>query len=174
VRTAGDPLALAEPVRRMLQSVHIDIPALQPRTLAEHIAGATFVQRTGASVLASFGAAALVLSLIGLYGALAIAIAQRRRELGIRLTLGAPRSSIVWLVLRQGLLIASIGVAAGIPLALALGGVLRSRFESLGALSTSGLLAGAAIVATAAALAALTPALRALAVDPIEVMRAET
>jgi ABC-type antimicrobial peptide transport system permease subunit len=76
-------------------------------------------------------------------------------------------------VLRQGLLVAGVGVLAGIPLAIALGRVLRSHFDSVGALQPGGLAAAAAIVATAAAIAALTPARRALAVDPMEVLRAD-
>src|SRR6185437_2807383 len=174
VRTVGDPLALAEPVRRVLQSVHIDIPSLQPRTLAEHISGATFVQRTGASVLTGFGIAALALSLVGLYGTLATAISQRRRELGVRLTLGATRASIVWLVLRQGLVIAAVGVSLGIPTAWVFARILHRSFDSISGLNGAGLAAGAVIVFAAATLAALTPARRALTVDPMEAMRAET
>jgi hypothetical protein len=173
VRTAGKPLTVAEPVRRVLRLVHVDLLALQPRSLADHIGGATFVERTGASVLSGFGAAALGLSIIGLYGALAIAVAQRRRELGIRVTLGASRRSMVWLVVRHGLVIAAAGLATGFPLSIVAASALRARFSSLGALNPLAIVAASAVIALASTLAALTPARRALSVDPIDVLRSD-
>lgn len=173
VRTSGPPLALIEPVRRVLRATNVDFPALQPRTLSDHIAGATFVQRTGASVLSSFGLAALGLAIMGLYGALAIAVSQRRRELGIRLTLGAPRGAIAWLVLRHGMRIAAAGLLIGVPLAIALSRLLRGAFDNAGTFNPLALAALSAAMVLAAAVAALVPARRAISVDPIEVLRGD-
>src|SRR5258705_6420196 len=100
VRTSGDPRALAEPVHAALQSVHPDLQALQPRTLAEHIAAATFVQRVGAAVLGAFGCAALALAAIGIYGALAVVVASTGRELALRVALGARPRDVAWRVMR--------------------------------------------------------------------------
>jgi hypothetical protein len=170
-RTPGNPLTLAEPVRRVLQAVEVDLPALQPRTLAEHIAGATFVQRTGAAVLSGFGAAALALSLVGLYGALAVTVALRRRELGIRMTLGAPARSIAWLVLRHGYSIALSGLAVGVPLAFIVSRALRGHFDTLGDVHASSVALAILLIAVCATTATLWPARRAAMVDPNDSLR---
>ena len=164
---------MVEPVRRVLQTVNVDVPALQPRTLSDHVAGATFVQRTGASVLSGFGFAALGLAIMGLYGALAISVTQRRRELGIRLTLGARRASIVWLVVRHAILIGGGGVLAGAPLALLVSRVLRGEFAATGDFSPLSLGALCALMVLASIAAALVPARRAVSVNPIEVLRSD-
>jgi ABC-type antimicrobial peptide transport system permease subunit len=164
-------MALAEPVRRVLRGVNVDLPALQPRSLSGHIAGATFVERTGASVLSSFGAAALALAIMGLYGALALAISQRRRELGIRLTLGAPPASIARLVVTHAIQITGAGLVVGIPLAIVVMRILRGEVAITGRLDAFAMAAICGILIMAAIVAAVVPTRRALTLDPIDVLR---
>ncbi|HKG92893.1 MAG TPA: ADOP family duplicated permease [Gemmatimonadaceae bacterium] len=173
VRMAGDPLALAEPVRAALRRVHGDLPALQPRSLAEHIAAATFVQRVGASVLGAFGLAALALAALGVYGALAFAVAAGRRELAIRLALGATAGTIAWRVLRLAAVVAASGLAAGAVLAAMVGRLLRGALATVGPADPSGLAAAAGLLVATVALAACVPARRALRADPAAVLRGE-
>lgn len=173
VRTNGDPIALAEPVRRALLAVNADLPALQPRTLAEHIAASTFVPRTGALVVGAFALVALALSVVGLYGALAFGVALRAREFAIRLALGARRSNVVWVVARHALTVASAGLGAGAALAFAGGRLLRAQVASVRAPDPM-LAAGAVLVlGGVVVLAAWIPARRAVALDPAVALRGE-
>jgi putative ABC transport system permease protein len=173
IRTGGDPHRLAEPVRRALLSVHPDLPALQARTLAEHISAATFTQRTGASVLGAFALVALLLSVVGLYGALAFTVVLRARELAIRLALGAGGSTVVWVVARHALAIAGAGLLLGGALSLIGGRLLRSQVASVGAGDPWTYVGAAALLMVAAALSAWIPARRATRLDPAVVLRGE-
>jgi predicted permease len=173
VRTSGDPIATAELVRRSLIAVNVDLPALQMRTLAEHIAAATFTQRTGATVLGAFAALALLLSAVGLYGALAFGVALRSRELAIRMALGAARRGVVWIVARHALVIAAAGLVIGIALSVPGGRLLRSQISSVGAGDPMAFLVAALVLLVAAALAAWIPASRAARVDPAAALRGE-
>jgi len=171
VRTAGDPRALIEPVRGELRRVHVDLPALQPRTLAEHIAASTFVQRTGAAVLGAFGTAALLLSVIGVYGALAAAVAARRRELGIRLALGASVGSVGWTMVRYAARVAAWGVGVGSVLAFAAASLLRNQIAFVSPTDPVSFTGAAALLAAGIAAAAAIPTWRAVRVDPALVLR---
>lgn len=173
VRTTGDPIASAEQVRRALIGVNVDLPSLQPRTLAEHIAASTFTQRTGAAVLGAFAALALLLSAVGLYGALAFGVALRSRELAIRLALGAERRGVVWIVGRHALAIALGGLVLGAVLSVPGGRLLRSQIASVGASDPLAFLAAALVLLVAAALSAWIPANRAARVDPAAALRGE-
>jgi putative ABC transport system permease protein len=173
VRTAGDPLLLADPVRRALVSVHVDLAALQPRTLAQHTAASTFTQRTGASVLGGFALCGLLLAIVGLYGVLAFAVTLRARELAIRLALGARRAGVVWVVGRHALTIAGIGVVVGGALSLAGSRMLRSQVAGTGAADPAAFAAAAVVLVLVAAAAAWIPARRATRLDPAVVLRGE-
>jgi hypothetical protein len=173
VRTAGAPKAILEAVRRTLLSIHVDIPTLQPRTLAEHISSATFTQRTGASVLGAFAVVALVLSVIGLYGALAFSVALRSRELAIRTALGAGRTNVAWMVARQALVIAGGGIVGGSILSVFGGNLLRAQVRGVSAGSVVSYVLAALALIAAALISAWIPARRALRVDPAVALRDE-
>ena len=171
LRTVGNPRSLVEPVRSLIQSINVDLPALQVRTLAEHIAGSTFVQRTGAVVLGAFAAAALLLAMVGLYGTLSSSVARRSREIAIRVALGAGWSSAVSTVIREALTAAGFGIVIGGPVALALTRLVQSRVSLPGAQPLILLGAGAALLGLSALAAAYSPARRALRVDPARALR---
>jgi hypothetical protein len=173
VRSAGNVRTLAEPVRRALASINVDLPALQPRSLAEHTSASTFVPRTGTIVVGMFAALALLLSVVGLYAALAFSVALRRREMAIRLALGARRREIIWGVGRQALTIAATGIVLGIGLSLIGGRLLRSEVASVapGDWMTAAL--AAAVLLVAAAVGTLAPTRQAVRVDPAAVLRGD-
>jgi predicted permease len=170
-RTSSDPRSLIESVRRVLRDVHVDLAALQPRTLADHVAASTFVPRVGAGVLSAFGALALVLSIVGLYGAISSSVALRSREIGIRLALGADARSILWPVLRGALAIAAAGAGVGVLLSVIAGRVVRAHFPGVSALDPASFAFAFAALVAAALLAVWRPAVRAIGIDPIVALR---
>jgi predicted permease len=173
VRAAGDPHALAEPVRRVLASVNVDLPAAQARTLAEHISASTFVPRTGAMVVGAFALMALLLSVVGLYGALAFSVALRSREIALRLALGAQQSAMAGSVIWQALAIAGAGIAAGGALALVGGSLVRAKIPQVATGDPMVAAATALVLLIVTALASWIPARHAMRVDPATALRAD-
>jgi putative ABC transport system permease protein len=173
LRAALDPRSLVEPVRRALQAVNVDLPALQPRTLADHISASTFVPRTGTIVVGAFASLSLVLSVVGLYGVLAFSVALRAREMAIRVALGARRRSIAWSVAARALAIIGGGVAAGGVLAILCGELLRAKISSIAAPDPVMGLVVALVLVAAAAVATWVPARQATRVDPASVLRGD-
>src|SRR5258708_21439273 len=154
VRTAGDPRQFTESVRKTLQMVNVDLPSLQPRTLVQHIAAATFTQRTGAQVLGIFAVLAVILSIIGLYGALAFTVVLRQRELAIPSAMGARNGAMIWTVARQAPSIAAWGVGVCGALSLVPGKLLRSQGSGVAAGDPLLYVAAAGVLLTADPLSA--------------------
>lgn len=173
VRSTIDPRTLVGHVRAELTSLHVDLPALQARTLAEHMAASTFVPRTGALVIGLFAAVALALSVVGLYGALTFSVARRRRETAIRIALGAAGRSIAWSITRQALVIAGAGLAGGGGLILICAPIVRARVPGVAPGDPLVVMAAALLLAAVSAVAVWVPARRALAVDPAVALRTE-
>lgn len=171
--TSGDPSSLAPAVRR---AVH-DTDAAQPvyllrsfdRLLRDNTFGIAFV----ASILAALGAVALFLSLLGVYSVMACVVAERTREFGVRLALGARRASLLWLVLRSGLLIAAASLLLGLPAAFAVLHLLRGFIFGVSPYDLSVFAGVPALLAAALAAACLLPAWRATRTDPITALRYE-
>ena len=173
VRTAGDPRALTGPVRQAFQDVSADLPFLDVRTLAEHIQAAAFVQTIGATMLAAFGAMALLLAAIGIFGVLSYYVGQRTREIGLRVALGAGRREVVGMVVGRAIRLIALGLAGGLVLALGAGQLLRSQLVGVGPRDPLTYLAIAALLALVGLAAAWLPARRAARVDPMEALRYE-
>jgi putative ABC transport system permease protein len=173
VRSAADPTSLREEVRKTLQSIDSAIPPPKMRTMEEIVDESVAQRRFQMRVAAAFGISALLLAALGIYGVVAYGIALRRRELGIRMALGA-RSQQVWrMVVWQGLRPVTFGLVAGMLAALAAGRLVRSLLFGIGA--TDGLTLGAvaAGLACVAALACLLPARYAARIDTRRVLRDE-
>jgi ABC-type antimicrobial peptide transport system permease subunit len=110
---------------------------------------------------------------MGLYGVMAYNVARRRREIGIRMALGALQRNVVWLVMREVLILIGVGVAAGVPLALILSGLIRSQLYGLAPHDPATLIASTLLLVVVAGLAGFVPALRASRVDPTNALRYE-
>jgi ABC-type antimicrobial peptide transport system permease subunit len=143
------------------------------QTMDAQIADNLSVERLIALLAVSFGVLAILLSAIGLYGVLAYATAQRTREIGIRMALGAQRSSVMRLVLAGVLWLAGISIAVSLPVSLLLARLLRSELYGVSISDPLTLLIGTLLVCAVASLAALIPARRAAFVDPMKALRSE-
>jgi putative ABC transport system permease protein len=173
LRSTVEPLSLVAAVRQTVQQLDANVPLFEIKTMAQRLNESIWPQRTMSTLVTIFGLLALLLAVIGLYGVLSYTVTQRTRELGIRLALGAQRSDILKLILRQGMLLVSIGVGLGLLLALALTRVLTGFLAGLGATDplTFGLVAVMLLVV--AMLACYLPARRAMKTDPIIALRCE-
>jgi putative ABC transport system permease protein len=174
VRTAlPDPMALAPAVREVLRELDPDVPAFQVQTLEQAVSRSLWRQRLQGEVLGTFAALALLLAAVGIYGVISYAVAQRTRELGVRMALGATRGQLLGLVLGQGLRLAVAGVAIGIVAALALSRVVASLLYGVSATDLATFAGVPVALALIAMLATLVPARRATRVDPVVAMRTE-
>jgi ABC-type antimicrobial peptide transport system permease subunit len=173
IRTAGNPKALIEAARREFASTNTNLPFLDPRSMEEQMIPSTMAQRIGSRTLAVFGALALFLAGIGLYGVMSYTVAQRRREIGIRVAIGANVANVTRLILGQGLRVAGIGIAFGAVLALMAGQGLRALLLGVSPSDPVTFAVLGLILGVVAVVASLIPARRAARVDPVEVLRSE-
>lgn len=171
-RTAGGPGALAEPVREALSRLDPDIPVtVRPMSA---VVGENLLQWSiGSGFLSAFGAGALLLATLGIYGLISYSVSQRQRELGVRIAMGATHAEIGRLVVRDGLRVTAVGLAVGLAGALALGRVASTALFGVGPFDP--LTVGSVLIlfVGVAALASVVPARRAARTDPIAVLRAE-
>ncbi len=170
---AGDPLALTASVRREVNTLDPDIPIADVSTMERNISASLAPRRLTMTLLGIFGALALTLASVGLYGVMALSVTQRTRELGIRLALGAARSHVFALVLRQGMLLVGVGLGLGLLGALGAGRALQTLLFGVGALDAAALATAMGGLAFVALLACCLPARRATRVDPIVALRDE-
>ncbi|HEX6964159.1 MAG TPA: FtsX-like permease family protein, partial [Gemmatimonadaceae bacterium] len=168
-----DPMALAPAVREVLKELDPDVPAFQLQTLEQAVSRSLWRQRLQGQVLGTFATLALLLAAVGIYGVISYAVAQRTRELGVRMALGATRRQVLGLVLGQGLRLAAAGVAIGIVAALALSRVVASLLYGVSATDLATFAGVPVALALIAMLATLVPARRATRVDPVVAMRTE-
>ena len=171
--TPGAETSVASPIRRLVQEVDARLPVLREQTMEEQTATSLFPQRVALYVSGGLGTVALLLALLGIYGVTAFSVSQRTREIGVRVALGAQRSHVVGLVLRQGVVLAVVGVVVG---SLAAVGATRLIASLLYGVPPTDVVAfgGAAIaLGLAAVVASWVPARRAAKVDPIVALRNE-
>ena len=173
MRMRGDPSAGAPILRAAVRALDegAAVGAMMP--LSSQMSAATAQPRFAASVLATFALLALVLAAVGLYGMLTHAVAQRRRELGVRVALGASRRSVLGLVLRAGLMPAALGAVVGIVVAAGLARLMSGLLFGVTPLDTVAYVAAPCVLMPIAAAACLAPAWRAAATDPAVVLRGD-
>ena len=171
VRTAGDPTLLLPKVREEVAAVERELPPYQIRTLKEHVDLQMQGDMIMPKLLALFGAIALVLAIIGVYGVMAYSVSQRTQELGIRRALGAEGGDILRLVVRQGALLAGLGAVIGLGLAFAATRGLSSFLFGVSAFDPVVFSGVTAALIGSAVIARLVPARRATRVDPLVALR---
>ena len=173
LRTSSDPARYVNQARRAVQSIDPDQPIANVRTMEELIAQSVGQRRLSMLLLSVFSGIALVLASIGIYGLMSYSVAQRSRELGVRIALGAARSDVLRLVLRQGMRMALTGIAVGVGAAFALTRVIASQLYGVKPTDPATFGGVAVLLALTALAANLIPALRATRVDPAVVLRDE-
>jgi putative ABC transport system permease protein len=173
LRTSAAPAALTPAVRDAIWQVDKDQPVGAVRTMDQQLSNSLTRRRFSVSLLTAFGLVAVSLAAIGLYGVLAFIVAQRRREIGVRMALGAQPRDVIADVMGQGLRLAGIGVAIGLALALAGTRILDSLLFATSPTDTVTFVAVATLLVVIAAAASLVPALRASRVDPLMALRDE-
>jgi predicted permease len=173
VRTKSDPANVLADIERVARSVDKDVPIYHPETMAAHTADSLWQQRTAATWIGAFSIMALLLAAVGLYGVIAQSVAQRTRELGIRMALGAAPASVSRLVLREGMTLAVTGTALGVPAALAAVRGMRRMVEGIGGTDAAILAMVGVLLGVVTLAACWIPARRAARVDPLVALRYE-
>jgi putative ABC transport system permease protein len=173
LRTTAAPATLAASVRQAIWQVDKDQPVGAVRTMDEQLSRSLSRRRFSVTLLTAFGAIAVLLAAIGLYGVLAFIVAQRRREIGVRMALGAQPRDVVADVLGQGLRLALLGVGVGIGLALAATRLINSLLFGTSPTDVATFAGVATLLIVVAIAASLVPALRASRVDPLAALRDE-
>jgi putative ABC transport system permease protein len=173
LRTASDPMQLAASVREVIRSVERERPILAMRTMKQRIDNCFLPQRFQTTLASIFSAIGLVLATVGIYGVISFSVAQRVREFGIRMALGARGSDILAGVLRQGLRLVAVGVVIGLLGACALTRVLASFLYHVSPTDPVTFLCVSLLLAGIALLACYIPARRAARIDPMQALRYE-
>jgi predicted permease len=176
VKTAGDPSPMVAEVRNAIRGIDPALPVYDARTLNEHMQVAVFAQRMAANLLGAMGVLALLLAAIGLYGVMAYAVSQRTQELGVRLALGASPSSLLGMIVGQGMTLTLLGLVIGLAVALgAFGsiGAVRTLLPGISPLDPVTFVSVPVILGLIALLACWVPGYRAGKVDPLVALRVE-
>ncbi len=173
IKVRGAPEQAIPTIRRLVRQDDPRLPILWLRTLDDQVNRSLSTERLLAALSGSFGALALLLSLVGLYGVMSFVVTRRTREIGIRLALGATRVSALRLVLRDAVTMIAAGVALALPCVAALGKLVQSQLFGVTATDPATIAAAALLLATAALAAAFIPAWRASNVSPTDALRLE-
>jgi putative ABC transport system permease protein len=173
VRTAGDPAALIPAVRRAVKEIDPAQPVADVATMEQRVASAVAPARLNSILVAVFSAVALVLAGVGIYGVVSYTVAQRTREIGIRMALGAKSGDVLRLVIRRGMAPALAGVLVGLVGAVYLAHLARGLLYGVGATDPVSLIGAALVLTVIAAAACLVPGLRAARVAPVVALAEE-
>jgi predicted permease len=171
IRTATDPVSLISAVRAQVAQLDKNLPLYEVRTMDDVFSRSAAQQRFQALLVSGFAVISLLLSAIGLYGLLSYLVAQRTLEIGVRMALGAPRQSVLAMVLRRGMALAAIGVAIGIVASVALTNFLKGMLFGIRPLDALTFVVVSAVLLLVSLLASSGPAYRAALLDPVKTLR---
>jgi predicted permease len=173
VRAEGSAESLIPHMTAAVRAIRPEMPLVNTRTLDDHLGNSLSRQRTTMTLVAALGGLALLVAAVGLYGLLAYAVATRRREIGIRNALGAQASTLLGMILGQGIRLVIVGMVLGSIAALALGQLLSAIVVGVGVADPVAFGATASLLFVVALIASYLPARRAMRVDPVSALRAE-
>ncbi len=173
VRAAGDPSQIAQEVRQALREIAPGLPITRVTTAQERVSANAGNEEMMAEIIGFFGGAAVLLAALGLYGLISYAVARRTNEIGIRMALGAKTHQVLWMVLKETLLLVGAGTAVGVPLALGAARFVRSQLFGVEPYDPLTIAFAVLLLTTVAAIAGYLPALRAARVDPMVALRHE-
>jgi predicted permease len=173
LRTAGNPLALADTVRKLAHDAAPNVPVTNVMTQTQRIDVTITPERTFANLCTVFAMLALTIACVGLYGTMAYAVSRRTNEIGIRMALGAERLRIIWMVLREVLVLAAAGIVVGLACAWSAMSAVKSFVFGMKAADPLAIALAAGILMTALLLAGFAPAARASRIDPLDALRHE-
>jgi putative ABC transport system permease protein len=173
LRTMSAPMGLVASVREIIRSAEKSRPVLSIQTMEERLASSINPQRFQTTLITLFSAVGLILAAVGIYGVVSYSVAQRVREFGIRMAVGAQREDILHLVVRQALALVAVGLGLGLCGALALTRVLKSFLFQVGTMDPATYVAVSVFLAGVALFASYVPARRAARIDPMVALRYE-
>jgi ABC-type antimicrobial peptide transport system permease subunit len=173
VRTARDPLSLADAIRQKVAEIDPDQPVASIQTMRTRVDASIAQRRMQMTVLGLFAAMATLIAVVGIYGVMSYNVAQRAREIGIRLALGAARAEVIAVVMRQGMTMVAAGMLIGLAASAAITRVLRTLLFGVSPTDPLVFVAIAVLVAATAAVTIYLPARRASRLDPLTMLRSE-
>jgi predicted permease len=173
VKTVGEAAKITEEVRAALAEIDPNLPVLKTQTIGEQIDDVIDLQRFVSKLAGFFALLALTLAGIGLYGVMTYSVVRRTNELGVRMALGAPRPGLLWMVLREALVLLGIGVVLGVPLSLAASRAIKAGLFGVSPTDPVTLMAAVVIVSACMLLGSYMPARRATKIDPMVALRYE-
>lgn len=173
LRSRGNPASLLDDARTIVREFGPDIPLLEPMTQIEQLQESYSSEQLFSRLALFFGALAAFLVAIGLYGTLAYRVSRRTAEIGVRMALGAQRKQVLWMILRESLIMAIVGIGVGLPLALAGARLLKSMLFGLSPSDPLTFFFALCGIAGVALISALLPARRASSLDPMVALRYE-
>jgi putative ABC transport system permease protein len=173
IRARNGSVGVAATIAQELRQLDPTLPPVQVDSMAERMAQGLSDQRLYAELTSLFSVLALLLAAIGLYGTMALAVSQRTHEIGIRMALGAQRADVLWMVIREGLVVTSYGVAVGLVGSFALTRLLASHLYGVTPTDPVAFATSTLVLMAAAFLACWVPASRATKVDPLSALRYE-
>jgi putative ABC transport system permease protein len=173
VRTIGDPLSLAGAIRQQVAEVDPDQPVASIQTMRTRVDSSVAQRRMQMNVLGLFAAMATLIAIVGVYGVMSYSVAQRAREIGIRLALGAARGDVIAVVMRQGMRMVAAGMVIGLAASAGMTRVLRTLLFGVSPTDPLVFVATALLVAATAAVTIYLPARRASRLDPLTMLRSE-